>query len=192
MMFYFILTAHYILIKQNFVSKKLDRLVGKLFKSKTGPGQFLRQFDRISSEILALYLEIRVQNRFWSKYVTAYFVVYIMEVCYMGYAFLFIPNSSGAVRFFFAFFALYFVLVLLVLTYECSCIVHRNRAILAERRLFTKLYQQRYKTVVQKLLKVYSFPNSYIQNHVILNFWSPNSLKPLRPIGALLAVSHSH
>lgn len=51
-------------------------------------------FQLIHDQIVALYQEISVHNNFWSKYLTCYFVVYMMEICYLFYGYLFVNMTE--------------------------------------------------------------------------------------------------
>ncbi len=74
-----------------------------------------------------IYEEVRGQNHFWSKYLTVYFAVYILEIAYLSYAFFFTQTESFLYKVFFAFLAIEFAALLLYITLECSQIVACNR-----------------------------------------------------------------
>jgi len=145
MLFYFLLTTRYLQIRQRFKSAQLAALNHKLTQSRHRSSMMhllLLQFNSLTSAITTnIYREIRVHNHFWAKYLTVYFVVYIMETCYMAYAFLFIHTRNGFIRWFFAYFAWQFAAILLLVTYECSVIVYCNCRMQRQQQRFCRQYQ---------------------------------------------------
>ena len=86
-----------------------------------------RRLQEVNRQMLALFEEIRAQNRFWSKYLTIYFVVYIIEIVYLSYSYLFFDTAElGILQLFFPLFAVNFMLVLVLVTLECSQVVAKN------------------------------------------------------------------
>ena len=83
-------------------------------------------FQQIHNQIVALYQEISVHNNFWSKYLTCYFIVYMMEICYLFYGYLFVKMTQIFPQIVFGFFFVEFVLLLLYVTLACSRVVTLN------------------------------------------------------------------
>ncbi len=82
--------------------------------------------NNLNLETFRIFDEIKSHNSYWSKYTTVYFVVYILEICYLSYAFLFVPTNVGIKRLFFIFFTIEFILLLIYITLECSRVVTTN------------------------------------------------------------------
>src|SRR5699024_6803992 len=73
-----------------------------------------------------IFAEIKAQNRFWSRYMTIYFAVYIIEICYLAYIFLFVQSSLGFQKLFFIFIAAEFLILIIGVTLEGSKVVNKN------------------------------------------------------------------
>lgn len=129
MMFHFLMTLRYIRIKQKRRLSQINKL-NKLLKIKEHFAikdfKILHRFKRIHNEIVTLYQEINAHNLFWSKYLTCYFVVYTMEICYLFYGYLFVKMTEIFPQIVFSFFFVEFALLLLYVTLECSRIVTLN------------------------------------------------------------------
>ena len=137
--FYFVLvTTKYVRLKQR---ARLARLVEvesamlKRINSKINPTTFRaeerldglwRRFQQCNSAISALYDEIRGLNCFWSRLISAYFVVYSAESCYLFYTYFFVPISTTFLEYILISVAVNFVAILLYVTLQCSKLVYRN------------------------------------------------------------------
>ena len=98
------------------------------------------EFNQTINQTIYLYEEILGYNKFWSKYLTLYFVSYIIEICYLVYTFFFVDSSIGTFYVkLFIFFGVEFFLLLTIITYTCSLIVYQNCII--QRNLIAFCYQ---------------------------------------------------
>lgn len=152
MSFYFVMSTTYFRIRQkcklvqleNF--SKLDKKLANTKVKQTNTTIYWK-FCSLFQEILNLYKEVSVQNHFWSKYLTAYFIVYIIAIVYLTYCFFFVKTSlDGIKKSFFLLFANNFMVILIIITLECSRIV----------RLNLKLHQKCMQVSIQQL-KLVSF-----------------------------------
>src|SRR5699024_4042815 len=123
----------------------------------TSVPKLFHKFDQIQGQILFIYEEIQAHNRFWSKYLTIYFVVYILEVCILTYAALYVPSDIGFQKTFFIFFDVEFFLLLIWVTYECSLTVYNNTVAHRRSQQFYLQLQSVCPLTVDKSLKVYGF-----------------------------------
>lgn len=164
MLYFFIVTARYLRIKQQFKFRKLKSLSAKLiqrinnfsnknptkFKSRT----FLQKYARLNREIISLFQEIRAQNRFWSRYLTIYALAYIVEICELTYVFVFYAER---IKYLYAFLNVQFISILVLLTAECSLILYRNAQIHQLKRRFVLVHllfdQQQQSLSIHNLLK---------------------------------------
>ena len=134
MLFYFLMVVRYVRIKQQCrrvkIAKLLRRTQARLSTvkalSETNSHQLWTYFKRINVEMSAVHEEIRGHNQYWSKFITLYFVVYMMEICYLSYAFFFVPVPETSSKIFFGYFSVEFTLLLLYVTLECSRVVSLN------------------------------------------------------------------
>ena len=122
-----------------------------------------RRLQEVNRQMLALFEEIRAQNRFWSKYLTIYFVVYIIEIVYLSYSYLFLDTAELGVllQLFFPLFAVNFMLVLVLVTLECSQVVAKNCHLYRDMQRATAQLQQIYPLRVGDQLTVDSMAANY-------------------------------
>lgn len=135
MIFYFLLAVRYIRIKQQCLLKRilcLEAVVennSKVLNCKIS--RFWKVFKALNVYQAAIHEEIKGHNRYWSKYLSIIFGIYIMEICFFFYSVLFNFNSEGTTSIFsrliFAIFGLEFSFLLLFITLECSKVVASNR-----------------------------------------------------------------
>lgn len=159
MIFYFVMSARYILYKQKYIQGKLQRLTDELerriIKRRPIPPAIWRKFTYLHKEIVTLFLEIKASNRFWSKYLAIYFVCYLIQTTYMSYSFLFEETEMDFFgRKFFIFFGTQIGGVLLWVNYECSAIVAKNVTLFKMARYFVVHLQQVTQLTKLKLLKI--------------------------------------
>ncbi|KAH9406314.1 hypothetical protein TYRP_013925, partial [Tyrophagus putrescentiae] len=113
MIFFFLMVVRYIRIKQQCIKVKVVKILKKnqadfsTLKTTSGISHSRQtSFKRINAKMLSIYEEIKGQNQYWSKFITIYFAVYIMEICYLSYAFFFVPISEITFsKYFFGFFS---------------------------------------------------------------------------------------
>lgn len=84
MILFFLLSIRYIRIKQNYLQDKVTQLEKNVIVSNQTSSQKekenYRHWKVLNVNVATIYEEIQNQNYFWSKYLTIYFGVYIMEV----------------------------------------------------------------------------------------------------------------
>ena len=115
LIFYFLLVVQYIQIKQKVTAEKIESLNKR---------NFWRTFSQLNQSNARIFDEI-CQN-YWSKYLSIYFCVYIVEIVYMSYTMLF--NSVALFdRLFFGYIMVIFVTLLMTITLECSRVVGANQ-----------------------------------------------------------------
>ncbi len=135
---YFLLVVRYIRIKQKCLQKRilqLETVASSLEDSEfqhshqQKMSRLWRAFKSLNLNLTAIHEEIRGQNRLWSKYLSLYFAIYIMEICFFSYTIFFVSNSSSKVfgKLIFATFGLEFMVLLLFITLECSKVVTSNK-----------------------------------------------------------------
>lgn len=179
LIYYFVITAHYLRIKQQFEIAKLHEIILKLNSNLTNAKvnrslqlfATLEQFRSVNQKILKFFDDIRGHNRLWSKYLSAYFSSYILVICYLSYGFATVPEDSSLFqKGYFLFFATEFFVILLWLTLECSLITRKNVQIYQFQRRFYLTVQQYYPLGTQDLLKVRSsntFCGFYLKSTII-------------------------
>ncbi|KAH9397111.1 hypothetical protein TYRP_003417, partial [Tyrophagus putrescentiae] len=71
---------------------------------------------------------IVAQNKFWCPYLTFFYTLYLLESCYYTYGFFFNKNNTIGffLRIFFAVGAVYFLGMLVFVTWQCSKVVFQN------------------------------------------------------------------
>lgn len=181
MLFYFGLTVHYIAAKQISYQKRVARLALKVDgrisglpdRTKTSTieeNPFIqaknillwRHFSKVNSQSAVLYEEIAAQNDFWSKYLSIYFAVYIVEIVYLTYCIFFIDTSSlGVLQLFFPLFAVNFTFNLVLVTLECSKIVSRNCRVHRQTERLLVQFQLIHSLSVSDLMKVDAMAYNY-------------------------------
>ena len=104
MAFYFVLSVCYIRIKQKFIAAKVNQLVDQVSHDLRRKSLFRNarhkimpfntalwgELCRINRQTLNIYDEIRGNNAFWDRYLTIDFVVYLFQICYEAYLFIFV------------------------------------------------------------------------------------------------------
>lgn len=145
----------YLKIKQDFLSKKLVSLADEVasFESKMlenadrvfsvnqnknkliaeNHTYLTLKLQKIKTQLRALYEEVDLQDRFWNLYISLYFLVYDVEICYQAFVFLFGKSSDSAPNYYIArlncaVMSVNFFAILLSITYQCSGVVKRNGA----------------------------------------------------------------
>ena len=183
MLFYFLLATSYIQIKQKCKFEKLYQLSSRIMEEKIAKNiksnqnlNYWIQCREINGQILQIFAEIRAQNSFWSKYLTIYFSVYIMEICYFSYCLFFNSASNVLQRLFFAFFATEFLLIILYVTLECSKIVNTNCAMHRKSQRICLQLQLLYRFKITHLLKTDLMAMNY-RNIASISFKLLNNYK---------------
>lgn len=135
--FYFILNVHYLLIKQRLLIRQAEGNLGEMIAINSGSSSndnvnkaaklaaVRRRFASTFTTMLALFDELQAMDHFWQPYVTVDFLGYIGMECYLIHGFLVDPSSLElGQRSFFLFFAVEILAIILLLTGECSLVVH--------------------------------------------------------------------
>lgn len=127
MVFFFHLTLRYVRIKQGSLQCKLAQLekliTGSMEVHKNQhrtQQEHYRLWKRLNVEIAALHDEIRGDNRTWSKYLTLYFLLYVLEIVYFIHGVIFVHSERAIDKIFFVFFAIELTVLLLSITLGCS------------------------------------------------------------------------
>lgn len=146
MSYYFVLLVHYTGVRQHALLDELCSLTAMLQPTKKSKApqpttnvdeQIWRRFVDLNQRILAFFDELHAYNRYWSPFVSIYFVNYSGMISYLAYGFLFdqaefeLGKSS-----FFVFFTVELLAMLLFITYECSRIVRQNVRMFKTNRKF--------------------------------------------------------
>src|SRR5699024_6732759 len=87
--FYFIITVHYIRVKQKVLIEKLESLQAKLGNKRVNCVELIKAFFSHNHQILALLAEIRGFNRFWTTHISNIFFSYVILICYFTYGLVF-------------------------------------------------------------------------------------------------------
>ncbi len=133
--FYFLLNVRYIRLKQKALEMRILRFEivvkqnSKKLKNQVNlQTRFLATFKSLNLEAAQLYEKIEKGHaRFWNKYLTIFFAIYVLEICFFSHALLFATHSDAFVdRFFLAFFISFFIFILNYVTLECSRMVAHN------------------------------------------------------------------
>lgn len=140
---YFILTVKYIRLKQEFQIEELEKQHRQLLQISyhTPSGSKYRLFSvyvaKSPKQTAAIFHEIVTYNRFWSRIVSNYFLIYIIQIVYLAYSFFLITTTiSFLQRQFFIFFAVNFIATLTYVTFQCNRVVQNNETIFKRSRQF--------------------------------------------------------
>src|SRR5699024_6636397 len=112
LIYYFLLSARYLWIKQNFHLEELENLTKKLiqFKRKRRHGILQSRTAvcdtccQINSQFLVLFDDFDAYNRFCSFYIPSCFISYVVMICYLSYGLLNLLRSPGVTYFMLSFF----------------------------------------------------------------------------------------
>jgi len=151
----FFLTTRCLILKQRICLEKFrdlnfrigqrelnSRLTLKGQKDQFATHHYMQRFDSIYLKLLNLFKEIRAYNSFWTLYLTTYFVVYVVELCFLTYCYIFFMEFMDIFFMGFSLFlVLYFLFTLSLMLFECSLIVHYNVLTHKEITRFGKMYQ---------------------------------------------------
>lgn len=169
---FYYLTVKYLCFKQNYLSEQIvkltNQLKGKLARNLSLKKQIrkspqslplYRSFEAFPKQILALFDEIEGQNRFWSKYLTLYFAVYMPVICIFSYGLLFLQNEVLGFLFF-GTFMVDLIILLTLISYQSSMVVYRNVQLHKQSLKFIQLIQPSLHFHTRDLLKV-KCPKNY-------------------------------
>ncbi len=140
LIYFFVLNSWYLRVKQKCTAKKLASFEEKKF-IKTSETSFWDGFKKLNFKMSTFQMELVGRNRFWSKYLSITFSVYMAEICYLTYAFFFVSNKVDLISYVLPSMAANFVLILFYVTIQCSAIVntsstvHRQAMRMAVRRM---------------------------------------------------------
>lgn len=131
MVFYFSIFAHYIRLRQQFKVQQFARTMKKIKKCiEKGRMSLLDKlwfkYMNLNMQMSNLCEEITAHNKFWCKYLTLLYLLYIIASCYFIYAFFFDKNGNFWVKLYLAYFATLFLFILVFATWQCSTIVYNN------------------------------------------------------------------
>ena len=163
--FCFILTGHYLQVKQQHTIKSLLMLNSNLkalqlqdkykYRKKWKICYLSKNFFVVQQKNYVFQQEIAGCNKFWSRYLSAFFACITIVVTFMVY-FLFNSNKENSliVFSFFFFFGTIIMSILLWITIECAIIVYKNLVILQLQTTFAYNFQKMFKLSTIELLKV--------------------------------------
>ena len=161
MLFYFVLTARYLGVKQQIKIDKLTNLVNGMSKRKN-TNNYWDQFSKITNQILQLMSELSRFNGFWSPQLTIYILGDVVMICYMTYPSIFgVEGATLFQRNFYIFFTIEFLAMLIFLVYECSIIVNKNVKLYKLNRRFAYAYSKLQQPRVSHLLKLSKMVSNY-------------------------------
>jgi len=137
MVYFFVLTTRCIQIQQEHLEQRINSLYRKCSfvsfhrkrKKRASPKFYLFRVDKCATlnlECFNLFAYIHQQNGFWSPYLSIYFSLYVIQICYTAYAFLFVVSEQPNQRAFFLVFGAQFFLLLATITYQASSIITTN------------------------------------------------------------------
>ncbi len=140
--YFFILSCQYLRVKQKCTMEQLSSLEKREFSSSSSKvsNNFWNLFKKLNSITWTFQKKIASYNRFWSKYLSIYFLVYMMEICYLSYCFFFLSTTADLTSYVLILAAGNFVIILFYITLQCSKIdsaretVHRQTMRMAIRR----------------------------------------------------------
>src|SRR5699024_7769138 len=89
-----------------------------------------------------------------SRYLTIYFIVYIIEMCYFVYASFFVKGSFGFEKLFFLFLAIEFFILIVYVTLECSKVVNNNRQMYGQSLRMAIQIERLHRFNVRQMLKL--------------------------------------
>ncbi len=169
------MTISYIKIKQDFSEKKLNSLSATIStlqaksdvhttrKSLTDQHRPLwSKLKKINREVLAIYEEIRAQNQFYCRYLSIYFLVYIVEICYLSYVFFFNDSPDLLLeRCFCLLMAADFLLIIVYVTFKCSLLVSRGCTMARQSQQISLKLQRVHALKLPDLLKTDQMASNY-------------------------------
>lgn len=175
--YYFVYPSKYIQIQQSVVLtnlEKLSRQIGSRSRrnsqSSLSSSSHLAQFRALYQQMLKLHEQIKASNDLWRPILSCYFAVYIIEVCYYTYIYIFLTEKlvKSEYKSFFTVFPIDFASTLLFMTFECSMVVLKNGQILQMlRKISYQLRRDCSKFDVHPLLLVMLFK----KNNLFLSFF---------------------
>lgn len=114
-------------------NKLLSKICIRIYKNKNctamnNQNSFWKQYLKLNNQTFLLFKEIVAQNKFWCPYLTFFYTLYLLESCYYTYGFFFNKNNTIGffLRIFFAVGAVYFLGMLVFVTWQCSKVVFQN------------------------------------------------------------------
>ena len=158
--FYIALTVHYTRIKQQVLVHKFIELTKRMHSHQQEFSfSHWTMFVDMKRDILMLYDEITVYNKFWSIFLTLAMVAHISLDTLLGYGWIFADkNATLSQRSFLIFFSIQCFTLILMITYECSMIVYNNAKIYKTIRQFSYTFAKTTNPKLNNLLKVSQTP----------------------------------
>src|SRR5699024_7440715 len=130
--FFIMLSANYMRIQQIFLKEKIESLTELIRKTqhtsrRISPQIIWHRFNRINSEILNFFEQLRAVSQFWSPYLSAYFLGHISMEVFLFYAVIYNGKEFNLLlRSIFIYFTIEFMILMLAITAACSAIVRHN------------------------------------------------------------------
>lgn len=186
---YFLLTVKYILTKQEHQIQELEQRHRQLMQiSENHPtsAKYLYinyRFAKTQKAISSIFLEISTYNSFWSRIVSNYFLIYIIQIVYLPYSFFLVTtNIEFHQRQFFIFFAVNFIATLTYVTFQCNLVVQNNVTIFKRSRQFYSTLSEKWNSPYLNRLQVKAVLAFFCEN----NFAFYNRLTALKQTRSLI------
>ena len=126
---YFWINLRYIHLKQIYFINVFKKMIIKLQRNHKQTEIIKKYFKKIVN-ILELMKEIRAYNQFWSKYSTVTLLLFSMEVCYIGFAWVSAKTFSERMRLApLTLFGSVYLLYIQVISSQCSRVIVNNNEI---------------------------------------------------------------
>lgn len=186
---YFLLTVKYILTKQEHQIQELEqrhRQLMQISENHPSSAKYLYinyRFAKTQKAISSIFLEISTYNSFWSRIVSNYFLIYIIQIVYLAYSFFLVTtNIEFHQRQFFIFFAVNFIATLTYVTFQCNLVVQNNVTIFKRSRQFYSTLSEKWNSPYLNRLQVKAVLAFFFEN----NFASYNRLTALKQTRSLI------
>lgn len=131
--FFVLQTSKFANIRQKTILEKLNCLTLQISKGKPLPTKnsmcFFQSLLKLNQQAVELCADIEAFSRYWTPYLTLFFVACISVQSYLAYIFLFVPNLPFLERYIFLLGVLQLNLLLFFFIHYCAKVVKLNRQI---------------------------------------------------------------
>ena len=155
LIYYFVLNSRYLRAKQKCIMKKLVSLEQRKLVFSSTSETFWSNFRNLNSDLVTFNKELtKGQNCFWQKYLSIYFSIYMVEICYLTYCFFFLSKTVNLTSYILISAAVNFVIILFYVTLQCSKIVNTNVTVFRQTMRMAMLRVANYKGDKKEFRKV--------------------------------------
>ncbi len=138
MIYYLCMTSQYIFYKLQFKKLQYNNLLDKVsthiqkkkeFSVENYKNCYWTQFLVLNNQIFSICREITAHNKFWSKYLTFFYLFYVLDCSFYSYGFFFDDSSNIDFYIFKIFFGICtfdFLFIIIYVTWQCSKVVFQN------------------------------------------------------------------